>query len=227
MNISSLLQSSGVFSTSQVTGSTNTQNTQNAQGLAEILKKLSEQKDDISISAEGLAFSKMPPEKPDFANMSDEDLTTFLTKMQEKTGSIPGVEDGTSVSDLSSEQLQSIRNTLTEITTKMEERMSGIHDMGRPPQGTFGMQGPPPMDIPNISDDSLKTLLETIKSDTGSIPGIDDSESADIASLTDEQLQKARDTLMEMMQKRMDEMRQSMDLSRAASAYEKNSLIIE
>lgn len=213
MNISSLLQSSSIYSTGSVSGTTKTQN---AQSLAELLRTVSSETDTASISEEGMALSKSPPPKPpqkiDFENMTDEDLTSFLEKMQSETGSIPGVEEGTSVSELTSEQLQEIREQLY----AMAEEMEGMRGMGR-------MKGPPPAppeEIESMSDDALTSLLEKIQEETGSIPGIEDSESTDVSSLTSEQLQSAREALVEMMQQRMEEMMQSKTMSHAISAYE-------
>lgn len=228
MNISSLLQSMNTYGTTAASG-TGTQSTQNSQNIAEILKKLSEQQDSVSFSAEGMSRSQMPPppQKVDFSEMSDEDLVSLLQTMQEKTGSIPGVEEGTDVSELTSEQLQGIRDTLSEMSSKMEEMrgMRGMHGMGGM-QGMRGMQGPPPMDVQSMSDDSLKSLLEKIQEDTGSIPGIENSESTEVSSLSEEQLQTARDALTEMMQKRIEEMMQSQVMSRAISSYEANSVLL-
>lgn len=204
MNISSIMQN--IY-----TSNTSTRSTQNTQTLTDLYKALNNEEDSASFSTEGLALSKMPPPPPetDFSNMSDEELTSFLQQMQEKTGSIPGVEEGTSVSDLTSEQLQSIRELLTD----MSERMKGM-------QGKGGMQGsPPPMDIQNMSDDNLKALLEEIKEKTGSIPGVEDSESVEVSSLTDEQLQSARDALEKTIQEQMKKMMQSMTMNHAISSY--------
>lgn len=140
MNISSLMQSMNTYGTTAASGST--QNTQNSQNLAEILKKLSEQEDSVTFSAEGMSCSQMPPppQEVDFSEMSDEDLVSFIQTMQEKTGSIPGIEEGTDASELTSEQLDSVRQTLTDMSSRMKEMrgMGGMHGMG-------GMQGPPPM----------------------------------------------------------------------------------
>lgn len=219
MEITSLLQNSGMYNISSVNGSKNTQSTQTTQNTqSDTLKMLFSGEDGVTFSKEGMERSKMPPQKIDFSSMSDEDLTNFITKMQEKTGSIPGVEDGTAASDLTSEQLQSIREQLTEMSSKMEEMrgMGGMRGMGR-------MQGPPPspsQDVQEMSNDSLKSLLETIKKDTGSIPGIDNSESTEVSSLSDDQLQSARDAITEMMQKRLEEMSQNMNMSHAISTYQ-------
>lgn len=283
MNISALTQASSLFNISSLNGNTGTTASQNTQSPVDILKAVGGDGDSVSFSREGMARSKMPPPQAmtetDFSSMSDEDLVSFLQKIQEKTGSIPGLEEGTQVSDLTSEQLQGIREQLTEMSERMKEMQTKMKGMG-------GMQGPPPMDIQNMSDESLKSLLEAIKSDTGSIPGIDSSAStgtassvvsqvvssdsgnsdstseavkmisqgnsdsqikektglsqqaidslrqragdnsgsADVSSLTSEQLQSARDALTEMMQKRMREMTQSMAMSNAAEAYQANSV---
>lgn len=215
MNISSLLQS-GMYNINSTNSSTNS--SQSTQAQSELLKLFSEGQDSISFSSEGMARSKMPPpEKIDFSEMSDEDLVNFLQQIQERTGSIPGVDEGTSVSDLTTEQLQGIREQLTEMSSKMEE-MRGMHGMGGM-RGMGGMGGPPPMDVQSMSKDDLISLLQDIQEKTGSVPGVDDSESTDVSSLNDEQLQSARDALTEMMKERMEKMSQNMAMTQGISAY--------
>lgn len=198
MDISSLLQSIGIYQTSTTSSATVAKSKQSIQDTQyDAWKAFFGGGDTVTISAEGMALSKMPPppQKLDFTNMSDNDLISHLEKIQEMTGSIPGVEDGTSASELTSEQLQSIR----ELLANMPDKTNGMRGMGK-------MQSPPPMDIQDLSDDSLKSFLESIKEKTGSIPGIEDSESIEVSSLTDEQLQSARSALLEMMMKRMEGM---------------------
>lgn len=211
MNISSVSQSNAAYSASSVTGNSNLQNTKT---LAEILKGLGGKEDSLSLSSESLIRSKMPPpQEIDFTGMSDEDLTAFLQEMQKKTGFIPGVETGTNASDLTADQLQSARAFLED----MSSRLGDMQGMGR----MQGMPPRPPMtDIQNLSNDDLKSILQSIQAETGSIPGIESSESIDVSALTDEQLQSARDALTEMMQARMEKMIQSTLVSQAVSAYE-------
>lgn len=132
-----------------------------------------------------------PPEEMDFENMSDSDLKDFLGKMQEMTGTIPGAEDGTAVEDLSEEQLGSIRELLTE----MSENMKAGGKRMPPPGG-------PPQDVSSMSDEDLTSLLEMIKADTGTIPGVEDSENLSVSELTEEQLATARETLSTQQQER-------------------------
>lgn len=212
MNISALSQNNYISSLGSSTSARSTQKTQTSEDL---LKNLGSNQDTVSISAEARAYSKMPPPKDmDFSNMSDEDLSGFLQKMQEKTGSIPGVEEGTDVSELTSEQLQDIREQLTSMSEQMKN-MGGMRGMG----GMGRMQGPPP-NIQEMSDDDLKSLLTDIQEKTGSIPGLEDSEDTDVSSLTDEQLQNARDALMEQMKKRMEEMSQYSARLGSASSFD-------
>ncbi len=132
-----------------------------------------------------------PPEETDFSNMSDSDLKDFLSQMQEMTGTIPGVEDGTAVEDLTEEQLGSIRETLTE----MSESMKADGRRMPPPGG-------PPQDVSSMSDEDLTSLLEMIKKDTGTIPGVENSEDVSVSELTEEQLSNARDALAGHQQER-------------------------
>lgn len=129
-----------------------------------------------------------PPEEMDFENMSDDDLKSFLGKMQEVTGQIPGIEDDTAASDLTSEQLQKARDTLTDMSSRIKE---GGHKMG-----------PPPDFVESLSDDDLKSLLNIIKESKGNIPGLEGSDDVDIDELTDEQLDAARTALSDMQQQR-------------------------
>ena len=180
--------------------------------------------------AQGFSHSKMLPSptlmEVDFTNMADEDLINFLQKTQEATSFIPGVESGISASELTSEQLQNVRELLANMSARMSE-MRGMRAMqGKEMAHGIGMMiNPSPMphmNIQDMSDDNLLMLLEAIKSDIGSIPGLDNSESIEVSSLTAEQLQIVRDALVEMMQKRMEEMMQFRAMSRAVSAYEAN-----
>ncbi len=321
MNISWLDQSERLAALSALYTSTQTQNSgaTETQTRDTSLNWLGGASDSVSLSAEGLALSRIPPpEKPDFANMADEELTNFLETMQQNTGGyIPGVESGTEVSDLTSEQLAGIREQLASMPERGVGGMQGVGmPMGSPPsqglqemsdedlvsllqqiqdstgsvpgvedsettdinelteeqlqeardalseflemleeasrkrannsanqasapswmnalQGTAGMQGmggmqgpppPPPIDAVNsMSDEDLTSLLTAIQEETGSIPGIEDSESTDAATLTEEQLETARDALSDMMRQRMEEMMQTMRMSQAISAYSANS----
>ena len=219
MNISALQMYANLFSTAEISDVTKTQSTNNTQSLTKVSQSVDNRMDSVSISPEGLTLSKMtpPPQNLDFENMSDEDLTDFLEKMQQYTGHLPGVEEGTVVSDLTSEQLQDIRDVLTYMSTQMG-KMHGTGKMqGQPP--------PPPLDIQSMSKDDFITLLEKIKEETGAIPGIADSESTEVSSLTEEQIQDARDALAEMMKKRIEEMMQSLEMSRAISAYGANGAV--
>ncbi len=53
-----------------------------------------------------------------------------------------------------------------------------------------------------MSDEDLTSLLEMIKEDTGTIPGVEDSEDLSVSELTEEQLNAARETLSEQQQER-------------------------
>lgn len=214
MEISSLLQNNYI---SSLGSSTSTRSSQKTQTSEDLLKDLGSKQDTVSISAEARAYSKMPPPKDmDFSNMSDEDLSGFLQKMQEKTGKIPGMDEGTDVSELTSEQLQDIREQMASMSEQMKN-MGGMRGVGGM-QGMGRMQGPP-LNIQEMSDDDLKSLLADIQEKTGSIPGLEDSEGTDVPSLTDEQLQSARDALMEQMKKRMEEMSQYSSMSGTASSF--------
>jgi len=192
MNISSQWYNSWYEDYYRTKSSTSTQSVTTSENVDEqdfSLKSISSQS--------GVQPPPPPPQEMDFQNMSDEDLLSYLTKMQELTGTIPGMEDGTTVDSLTDEQLKTVRNTLIEMSGTMQ-------DMKQMP--------PPPRDISSISDDDLISLLDTIKSYTGSIPGIKDSESLQATDLTAEQLDSARNALVERQQEQFqNSMKQRME----------------
>ncbi len=173
-----------------------TQQEQGGQSMQDIIELLSREEDDTSISAEGMSRMKMPPppEEMDFGSMSDEDLQSYVQQMQEVTGFIPGIGQDVQASELTSEQLETVRSALEE----MKNRGPGMQ----------GMQGPPPPPMMNalsgeISDEELTSFLEAIQELTGSIPGVENSEATDVSQLTDEEKQNAWDSILESMQQRM------------------------
>lgn len=141
--------------------------------------------DTVSISDEAKRFARMPP-KIDFNNMNDDELKSWLTFMQEETGSIPGAEDVDSVDELSADQLQSLRETLS---AQQEERMHG--------ETTNKM---PPMDkiISEMSDDDLSNLLKIIQEKTGAVPGTE--KAVDLDNISAEELEEIRSTLISNIQ---------------------------
>ncbi len=70
-----------------------------------------------------------------------------------------------------------------------------------------------------MSDEDLTSLLETIKEDTGTIPGVEDSEDVSVSELSEEQMADAREALanqqqqffQQSMRTRIDEMMKSGD----------------
>lgn len=199
----------------QGTKTQSTGNTENSQSMKSLIELLSNEQDDASFSAAGMARLKMPPppEEMDFENMSDDDLKDYLQRMQDITGFIPGATDGVQASDLTEDQLASVREKLAEM--KAHGRPQGRGPM------QVAMYQPPEMSAAaaQLSDDDLTSLLEAIQKRTGSIPGVEESDAkTDASALTQEQLQSARDALLEMMQQRM--------MSYAASAYYQNSTAV-
>lgn len=166
------------------------------QSMQDIIELLSRKEDDASISAEGMSRTKMPqpPEEMDFENMSDEDLKGYLQQMQDATGFIPGIEEGVQASELTTEQLETVRGELSAVKNRRPEMM--------------GMQGPPPPPMMNgmsgeTSDEDITSILSAIQERTGVIPGIEESEETDVSQLTNEQKQTAWDSVLEAMQQRM------------------------
>lgn len=79
----------------------------------------STEQDTLTISNEAYAYMSKPPAL-DFESMSDEEFSDWLTHMQQETGAIPGTEDTQSVSELTSEELQELKELLAQ---QQEERM--------------------------------------------------------------------------------------------------------
>lgn len=77
----------------------------NAQGIT------GQKFDVVDISEQGRNFMDPPP-KLDFATMSNDELKTWLTNMQNETGSIPGTNEEIDLNNISKEQLDEIRNAL-------------------------------------------------------------------------------------------------------------------
>jgi hypothetical protein len=65
-----------------------------------------------------------PPRKPDFENMSDEDLRSYLTKMQESAGDISETDDETAVAGMTDEELDAVRSLLIE--TQQEQFQGSV-----------------------------------------------------------------------------------------------------
>lgn len=138
MNISNVTSLSELYNLLQIN------NSNNQQSYSPELLHTTENKDSVSISAEGMAYSKMPPppESIDFESMSDDELMSYLEEMQNVTGNIPGMEAGTSVSELSDEALESIRELLEEMSS-----LASSQDINRP-------MGPPPQQITVTNESS-------------------------------------------------------------------------
>ena len=154
MNISSLLQSTDYYDYYRNKNSANNSRAQSVQA--------SEDTDESTLlaAASDPSVGKPPPPPPesaDFENMSDEDLRSYLTKMQEWTGGIPGTESGTTVEDLSDEELAEVRGTLIEMSEKAPALKHAPASLGA--------------DAASLSDEDLLSLLEAVKSYTGSVPG--------------------------------------------------------
>lgn len=165
--------------------------------------------DSATISEEGLARSKMPPppHEMDFENMSDEALKDYLEKMQEMSGkAIPGMDSDVKASDLTEEQLQTVREALSKIPEDMKSRRN------MPP-----MPPMPEIDLDSLSDEDLISLLEKAlqKTDTES----EDSEDTGITTLAEEQTQITRDSLMLMLQQYLTEAHQNTRMQYAEQAY--------
>lgn len=166
-----------------------------------------EELDSVTIS--GFA-PPAPPEQMDFANMSDEELKDYVQEMQAWTGNVPGMAGDTDIAALSEEELETLRETLTNMSNNA--RRAG----GPPP--------PPPSDVDAMSEDELFSLLEEIQAETGSIPGVEDSETLEVSSLTEEQMEAAKVALEEIMQEKAAEYAQQLAMSQTATAYLRSSL---
>jgi hypothetical protein len=110
MNISSLLQSTDYYSYYRTKNSANEQSVTTS-GESD----KTESADAASIQSDiKPASPPPPPRKPDFENMSDEDLRSYLTKMQELNGDIFETEDETAAASLTDEELANVRGMLIE-----------------------------------------------------------------------------------------------------------------
>jgi hypothetical protein len=114
MNISSLLQSTDYYSYYR------TKNNANVQGVTTSGESGESDKTESAVNAASVqsdikpASPPPPPRKPDFENMSDEDLRSYLTKMQELTGDVSETEDETTVASMTDEELANVRSILIE-----------------------------------------------------------------------------------------------------------------
>ena len=192
MNIDLSNTSQTTYSTLSATSKTNvTSSSENATSAT-----IWTEEDSVEISAE--AMEKLneskgkrpppPPEQMDFDSMSDEDLISYLQEMQELTGTVPGMAGDTVVSELTSEELSSIRTTLKDMAANGPQG-GGEAGGGTPP--------PPPPETANVedmTDDELAAYLKRMQEMTGQAPGVDNGTSVD--SLSEEDMANIRSSLM-------------------------------
>lgn len=114
MNISAWQQISSLYNTAAIgSASTASRSGYSDYTFEELLQSVGAS-DSLSLSAQGMTLSMLPPpEKADLESMSDEEFSSFLEEMKARTGSIPGVDEDTEVSELTSEQLASLREGLS------------------------------------------------------------------------------------------------------------------
>jgi hypothetical protein len=136
--------------------------------------------DTVTISDAARPYSP-PAALPDFSSMSDDELISWLRDAEAKYG-ITLAEDGSkSVDELTSEDLQYIREALS----------AGPGGRAGGPQGA-----PPnaqPLDFSSMSDDELISWLRDAEAKYGVTFGEDGSKSVD--ELTSEDLQSIREAL--------------------------------
>jgi len=168
----------------------------------------------MSISNEALSLASMPapPDSVDFENLSDEDFQAYLQQCIAAYGQLPGMSAVTDVSALSDDDLEALKVEYAQMSQNA-------------PGGQFVANGSAPklsQTLANIDDDGLKTILAGLLEKNGSIPGVG-SNIKSVDDLTQEQLDTARETMVEEAQIREDEMAQRYNFySTVISTYEKN-----
>lgn len=170
--------------------------------------------DTFSLSNESIRRAKMPPppEAVNFESMSDDDFKSYLEQCSNTFGSLPGIDNASSINDLTEEQLAQLRQTFTEMSQ---------NGPGRP----GGPGGAPQLSqlLESADETELKSILTKLFEKTGSISGLEDEDLTSIDDLTQEQLDKAKEALIEDTKKREEEMHQRQALyTSVISAYEKN-----
>jgi hypothetical protein len=166
--------------------------------------------DSADISRQALNMGKLPPppHEMDFSSLSDDDLKDYLQRMYDVTGTVPGMDAGTTVGDLTEEQLGAVRGTLIEMSRQA------------PPQQLDSDT------VSSMSDDDFQSLLLMILNMTGSIFGMEGSEDTDTGSLFGSELDMIRDYVTQYLSESLAE-RLTQDQARTArqatTAYEDNS----
>jgi NTP pyrophosphatase (non-canonical NTP hydrolase) len=124
MNVSSLLQSTDYYDYYR------TKNNAASQSAATTAEGKTEESlnlfDAISDKSEAKAPPPPPPpsQEPDFENMSDDDLKSYLTKLQEESGIVFETADKRTIESLTEEELDGIRSEL--IAMQQEKFQSSL-----------------------------------------------------------------------------------------------------
>ncbi len=165
--------------------------------------------DSVDISQQAMNMGKLPPppQEMDFSSLSDDDLKDYLQQMYNVTGTIPGMDAGTTVDDLTDAQLGAVRETLIEMSQQ------------EPPQLNADT-------VSSMSDDDFKSLLLMILNMTGSIFGMEGSEDTDTDSLFGSELDMIRDYVTQYLNESLTErltQDQAQTAQQASAAYEDNS----